>query len=88
MAAPASAVEIPRSDFERYQNFANPTFNATLTFPFRGFHANVDGTVSIRTTDADNPTFQVLAGHFYPYVGIRVNSSGTTLLNTEILLAW
>lgn len=85
MAAPTRGVEVLR---DSYTNFATPVFDAAVTFPFRGFHANADGNISFRTIASDNHTITVSAGRFYPYAGIRINTSETTLLATDILLAW
>lgn len=62
-----------------------------LEKPSTGFHANVDGNISIKMSTRDGaPTlyYVVKAGGSYPYRVARVMSTGTSLANADIVLLY
>lgn len=59
-----------------------------LKVPAVGFHANVDGTVTIKDRYGNSVAYVVKAGNSYPYEVGQLMSTGTTLADTEINLGW
>lgn len=51
--------------------------------PFKGFHVNTDGYVSVIGIDGIPFTFSVKAGMTYPYGGIGIDPVGTTVTPFE-----
>lgn len=52
--------------------------------PIRGFHADVDGTVVIRSFRGFDFPFVVVGGNYYPYACKGIVETGTTLTGTEL----
>jgi len=52
--------------------------------PIRGFHADVDGTVILRSFDGFDYPFVVAGGNFYPYACQGIVETGTTLTGSEL----
>lgn len=59
-----------------------------LAAPALGFHANADGTVTIKDRYGNSVAHKVKEGNSYPYEVAQLMSTGTTLADTEINLGW
>lgn len=60
----------------------------SLKVPASGFHANADGTVTIKDRHGNEVEYAVNAGTGYPYEVAQILATGTTLADSEIVLGW